>query len=295
MFQRIALIVLAAIGLQQSGQTPLRVNVDLVNVPFSVTDRNGHLVSGLKKEDIAVEEDGRKQDIQHFIQENELPLTLGVLVDKSPSVGRVFAEEKAAAVSFLDTILKSGDLAMVISFDRVVTLEEDFTENKRALRTAINNLTVGNGTSVYDAIYLACKDQLSKQAGRKAVILISDGEDTSSKLRLNEALLAAHQSDVVIYSISNRIGGFFNDPGNGSPDTLKRLSLETGGTLFFVGGRTELRETFAQIADELRSQYTIAYNSMNPAHDGKYRRIRIITKDPTYTVKARQGYYAPTS
>src|SRR5215471_12223315 len=155
MFQRIALLVLAAIGLQQAGQAPLRVNVDLVNVPFSVTDRNGHFVSGLKREDVAVEEDGRKQDIQHFTQENELPLTLGVLVDKSPSVGRVFSEEKAAAISFLDTTLKSGDLAMVISFDRTVTLEEDFTESKRALRTAINNLTVGNGTSVYDAIYLA--------------------------------------------------------------------------------------------------------------------------------------------
>ena len=166
MFQKIALLILAAIGLQQAGQTPLRVNVDLVNVPFSVTDRNGRFVSNLKKEDVAVEEDGRKQDIQHFTQENELPLTLGVLVDKSPSVGRVFAEEKAAAISFLDTTLKSGDLAMVISFDRIVTLEEDFTENKRALRSAINNLTVGTGTAVYDAIYLACKDQLSKQAGR---------------------------------------------------------------------------------------------------------------------------------
>jgi Ca-activated chloride channel homolog len=183
-------------------QTPLKVNVDLVNVLFSVIDRTGRFVSGLKRDDFAIEEDGRKQDIQRFSQENERPLTLGILVDKSPSVGRVFADEKNAAISFLDITLKAGDLAMVISFDRAVTLEQDFTESKRLLADAINSLTLGTGTSIYDAVYLACKDQLSKESGRKAIILISDGQDTASKVRLNEALVAAHQSEAVIYSIS---------------------------------------------------------------------------------------------
>ena len=135
---------------------------------------------------------------------------------------------------------------MVISFDRTVTLEEDFTENKRALRDAINSLTVGNGTSIYDAVFLACQDQLSKEGGRKAIILISDGQNTTSKVRLTEALVAAHQSDAVIYSISNRIGGFFDIRGSGDPESLKRFSLETGGTVYFFGGRSELTAVFAQ-------------------------------------------------
>jgi len=290
MRQKIAMLLLVVIV-----QTPLKVNVDLVNVPFSVTDRSGRFVSGLKQEDFAIEEDGRKQDISRFNQEDAGSLTLGILIDASGSVARVFPDEKAAAISFLDTTLKAGDLAMVISFDRTVTLEQDFTESKRALREAINGLKIGPGTSIYDAVYLACKDQLSKQGGRKAIILISDGQDTTSKVKLTEALLAAHRSDAVIYSISNQIGGFFSVPGSGGPETLKRFSLETGGTIFFVGGRSDLTEAFAQIAAELRSQYTLAYTSSNSARDGRYRHIRIITKDPTYTIKARQGYYAPAS
>jgi VWFA-related protein len=296
MLQKISFLLLAAIAIRQvEPQTPLKVNVDLVNVLFSVTDRSGKFVSGLKQEDIAVEEDGRKQDILRFSQENQRPLTLGVLIDISPSVGRVFNDEKAAAISFLDTTLRPGDLTMVISFDHTVTLEEDFTEDKKVLRNAISKLNVGNGTSIYDAVYLACKEQFGKQAGRKAIILISDGQDTTSKIRMNEALLAAHQSDAVIYSISNRLGGFFDVPGSGAPATLKRFSLETGGTIFFVGGRTELTEVFAQIGEELRSQYSLAYTSSNSTRDGRYRHIRIVSKDPTYTIKARQGYYAPAS
>jgi VWFA-related protein len=291
----IAILMLPAAVLPQTPQAPLRVNVDLINVSFSVTDRTGRFVPGLKQEDFAVEEDGRKQDITRFSHENELPLTLGMLIDKSPSVGRVFADEKAMAISFLDSALRSGDLAMVISFDRTVTLEEDFTDNKRALRRAIDGVQIGNGTSIYDAIFLACDEQLKKQGGRKAVILISDGQDTTSKLKGNEALLSAHQSDSVIYSISNRIGGFFNISGTGDPGTLKRFSLETGGTVFFVSGRSDLSEVFAQITDELRNQYTLAYVSSNGERDGKFRKIRIVPKDTTYKVKARQGYYAPSS
>jgi Ca-activated chloride channel family protein len=276
-------------------QAPLRVDVDLTNVSFSVTDRMGRFVSGLKQDDFAIEEDGRKQEITRFSRENELPLTIGMLIDKSPSVGRVFGDERATAISFLDATLRNSDLAMVISFDRTVTLEEDFTDSKRALRRAINGVTIGNGTSVFDAIYLACNDQLKKETGRKAIILISDGQDTTSKVRINEALIAAQQSEAVIYSISNRIGGFFDDHGSGDPETLRRFSLETGGTVYFVSGRSDMTEVFSQIADELRSQYTLAYSSSNSARDGKFRKIRIVTKDSTYKVKARQGYYAPSS
>jgi VWFA-related protein len=306
MLRKALLIMVAATVIQQTPpQTPLRVNVDLVNVSFTVTDRGGRFVSGLKQNDFTLEEDGQAQEIQRFSQESERPLTIGVLIDKSPSVGRVFADEKAAAISFLETTLKTGDLAMVISFDRTVTLEEDFTEEKRPLRTAIDSLTVGNGTSVYDAIYLACKEQLPKEGGRKAIILISDGQDTTSKVQQTEALVAAHQSDAVIYSISNRIGGFFGNRGNGNwgngnrgngnPETLRRFSLETGGAVFYVGGRSDLTEVFSQISEELRSQYSLAYVSANAVRDGRYRRIRIIPKDSAYKVKAREGYYSPST
>src|SRR5262249_51298895 len=191
-------------------QDTLKVSVDLVNVPFSVTDRHGKFVSGLTAKDFAVEEDGRHQEIRNFARENELPLTLAMLIDTSPSVRPVFDEEKATANAFLESILRSKDLALVIGFDRSVTLVQDYTENIRLLRKAIDELETGGGTSVYDAVYLACKDKLSTEAGRKAIILISDGEDTTSKVKFNEALISAHQSDTVIYAISNSVrGGLF--------------------------------------------------------------------------------------
>jgi Ca-activated chloride channel family protein len=297
MLRRYCVLLLAAVvsPVLILSQTPLRVNVDLANVSFSVTDHTGRFVSGLKQDDFTVEEDGIKQEINRFSRENELPLTIGMLIDKSPSVGSVFGDERSTAISFLDATLRSNDLAMVISFDRTVTLEEDFTGNKQALRRAINGVTIGNGTSVYDAVFLACDEQLKKESGRKAIILISDGQDTTSKVRINEALTAAQRSEAVIYSISNRVGGFFNERGSGSPETLKRFSLETGGTVYFVSSRSDLTEVFGQIADELRSQYSLAYVSSNPARDGKFRRIRIVPKEATYKVKARQGYYAPSS
>jgi Ca-activated chloride channel family protein len=275
-------------------QSTLKVNVDLVNVLFTVTDGKGRLVSGLTKEDFLIEEDGRKQEIYRFSRENELPLTLGLLVDTSASVSRVFGDEKETAINFLESTLKSGDLAFVIGFERFVTLAEDFTDDPRRLRTAINSLVIGQGTSIYDAVYLACKEMLDKESGRKAIILISDGQDTTSKVRFNEALLAAYNSDAVIFSISNRIGGFFDIRGTGSPETLREFSSETGGTVFFVGGRSDLTRVFEQIAAELRSQYSLAYVSSNPARDGKYRKIRIIPRDPGFKIKARSGYYAPT-
>ena len=216
-----------------------------------------------------------------------------ILVDKSPSVD-VFGDERSTAIWLVDAAVRSNNIAMIISFDRTVTLEENLTSNEQALGPAINSVKIGNGTSVYDAVFLACDEQLKKQSGRKAVILISDGQDTTSKVRITEALTAAQQSEAVIYSISNRIGGFFNERGSGSPH-FKRFSLETGGTVYFVSGRSDLTEVFTQISDELADQYTLAYVSSNTARDGKFRRIRIVPKGATYKVKARQGYYAPSS
>src|SRR5438094_4818921 len=289
----------------QSGQDTLRVTVDLVNVQFSVTDRHGRFVPGLTAQDFKVEEDGRRQEIRNFARENELPLTLALLVDTSPSVRPVFDEEKMTAEAFLESILRPKDLALIMGFDRSVTLVQDYTDNVKLLRRAIDELEIGGGTSIYDAVYLASKEKLHEEAGRKAIILLSDGEDTTSKVKFPESLVAAHQSDTVIYGIFNSVrGGFFpygrrrNGPifGNGGDlGTLKKYSEETGGSTFVVSDENGFRKIFDQIAQELRSQYSLGYVSLNTARAGKYRQVKITARESGYTVKARKGYYAPKS
>jgi len=280
-------------------QSTLKVNVELVNVLFSVTDRHGRFIPGLTEKDVLVEEDGRRQEIRNFARENELPLTLAMVIDTSPSVRPVFDEEKLTANGFLESILRPKDLALVIGFDRSVTMVQDYTENARLLRRAIDELEIGGGTSIYDAIYLACKEKLSEEAGRKAVILISDGEDTTSRVRMSEALVAAHQSDAVIYAISNSLRGFFSYGrrgarlgGSGDIATLKKFSDETGGTTFVVSEQESFKKIFDQIAQELRSQYSLGYVSTNTEKDGKFRQIKIVPRNSSYSVRARKGYYA---
>jgi VWFA-related protein len=275
----------------EAPQLTIKVGVDLVDVLFTVTDRRGRLVSGLTKADFAVEEDGRKQEILHFSKENELPLTLAMVIDASPSVQPVFNTEKHTATLFLRSILRPIDLALVIGFDRSVTLMEDFTQDSARLDAAIRDLEIGAGTSLYDAVYLAAKDRLSSEAGRKAIILISDGEDTTSKLKSSDALTAAHQSDAVIYSVyitpprrSGRRRGL---------ETLWRLSEETGGGFYSLNDETDFESVFNQIGQELRSQYSLGYRSTNTTRDGKYRRIRILSKNRSLNIRARMGYYAP--
>jgi Ca-activated chloride channel homolog len=295
----LAVIVLSgfpAVIESQGSQDTLKVSVDLVNVQFSVTDRRGRFIPGMEMKDFVLEEDGKRQEILHFARENELPLTIGMLIDTSPSVRPVFDEEKDTAVSFLESILKPNDLALVIGFDRSVTLVQDFTDRARSLKTAINDLQIGGGTSLYDAIYLACKEKLGYEAGRKTIILISDGEDTTSKTKFFEALVAAHQSDTVIYTISNSQRGFFSrggTVGGGDPGTLRKFSEETGGATFFVDRGNTFKKIFDQIAQELRSQYSVGYISTNSNKDGKFRQIKIVPRDSNYIVRARKGYYAP--
>src|SRR6516225_1448859 len=242
----------------RAAQDTLKVAVDLVNVQFSVTDRRGHFIPGLTAQDFKVEEDGRRQEIRNFARENELPLTLALLIDTSPSVRPIFEEEKITAVGFLESILRPKDLALVIGFDREVTMVQDYTENANLLKRAITGLEIGGGTSIYDAVYLASREKLHDEAGRKAIILISDGEDTTSKIRLNEALVAAHQSDTVIYAISNAVSGGFFPYGRrgrmggfgGDLGTLRKFSDETGGSTFVVNNENNFKKVFDQIAQE---------------------------------------------
>jgi VWFA-related protein len=305
LMKRVVLLTLAVAAVVYAGAEPqmtVKVGVELVNVLFTVNDRKGHLVSGLSREDFLIEEDGRKQDIQFFSRENELPLTLGLVVDTSPSVRNVFDQERAAANRFLAQVMRPKDLAMVIGFDKSVTLVQDFTEDHRLLERSIDSLELGpimdGGTSLYDAVYLATREKLRAETGRKAIILISDGDDTTSKVRDEEALKAVHDADSVVYSLA--VGGRWPGMrryrgaalGLGNHGSMKRLSEETGGTFFDISSRKELTDAFGRINDELRSQYSIGYVSLNTSRDGKYRRIKIIPRDATYRIQARKGYYA---
>jgi len=292
----VLLALAVALGARAAySQFTLKVGVDLVNVLFTVTDGKGRLIPDLGPRDFTVEEDGRKQDILNFARENELPLTIALLIDTSPSVRSVFNEEKVTAVNFLRNVMRPSDLALVIGFDQSVTLVQDYSEDMNSLERAIDTLELGGGTSVYDAVYLACEEKLAQEAGRKAIILISDGADTTSKVKFAEALRAAHKSNAVIYSISNSDRGFFGRSrafGDGDPSTLKQFSEETGGGVFFLENVDGFKKIFDQIARELRAQYSLGYISTNTAKDGKYRRIKITPRDSKYKVQARKGYYA---
>jgi Ca-activated chloride channel family protein len=295
----VIILTLLVFSTVRAEQFTITVGVELVNVLFSVTDDRGRFVSGLGPEDFVVEEDGELQEVLYFARENELPLTLALLLDTSPSVRPVFEEEQRTAVAFLESILRPQDLSLLIGFDRLVTLVQDFTESPSLLAEAIYSLQIGSGTSVYDAVFLASEDKLRDEAGRKAIILISDGEDTTSRVQLNEALIAAHQADAIVYSISNslqRRRGFFGrrGPASGDIQTLEELSEETGGAVFVLEAQDEFDSIFAQIAEELRTQYSLGYVSTNPARDGKYREIQIRPRDRNLRVRARRGYYAPS-
>src|SRR5205823_10738879 len=215
--------------LSQKSRSPdddqtLRVSVDLVNVLFTVTDNNGRLITNLNKEDLLVDEDGRKEQITYFSKEVTLPLTLAILIDTSPSVESILGLEKETAIEFLQTVLRKEDLALVMNFDRSVSLLQDFTSDTRRLNKAIQSVSIGSGTSVHDAVFLACDEKLKHETGRKAIILISDGGDTTSKLRIKDGVESAQRADVIIYAISNRVGGFFFGGYGADDGTLKKYA-----------------------------------------------------------------------
>jgi VWFA-related protein len=280
----VSLVLLTALATAAPpSQFRIEVAVDLVNVNFSAMDNRGRMIPGLMAGDFMVEEDGKVQTVTAFAREHELPLTLALLVDISPSVEDVFDEEKLTASRFLKSVLGPRDLALVISFDRDATLVQDFTEDLTSLQTAVHDLKLSKaGTSLFDAVYLAAQEKLAREAGRKAIVLISDGEDTTSIYNASKAMIAAHKSNAVIYTISNA----------GNSGTLRRMAEETGGAFFRIRREGDFEKIFEQIALELRTQYSIAYHSTNSVHDGAFRRIKIIPKNSDITVRARRGYYA---
>src|SRR3984893_15096393 len=283
----------------------IRIQVNVVNLFATVRDKHKAIVTGLKQDDFQVFEDGHEQEITNFSAESNLPITLGILIDTSGSEYYTLNAEKEAASRFLARVMRKGDLAMVMSFDTDVDLLADFTEDRSRLDRAINRAQInapgsgaiiaqgplptsgGGGTDFYDAVYLAAHDKLSSEAGRKAIVVLTDAEDTGSKLNLQDAIKAAQRRDAVVHILLVAADG-------GDQSVAKRLTDETGGRMIVVRSEKNLEQAFDQISEELRSQYTIGYVPSNKARDGSYRKIRVDMKNKDYSALARRGYYAPT-
>lgn len=301
---------------QQSTET-LKVNVNVVQLFFNVKDKRGALIPGLTKDVFEVREDGAPQTIKYFAAESNLPLTLGILIDSSGSQRNVLDMEKEVGGAFLKQILTDKDLAFVIDFNVDSSLAQDFTRDVSRLQKAMNSVKINSGvtmptlpgagggpvptaatrgTVLYDAVYLSSHDMLAKEVGRKAMILLTDGQDEGSQLKLQDAIEAAQKADSIVYVLLCADRGFYGIQGgfySGEGD-MRKLTEQTGGRVINVGNKFDkLREAFDQIAAELRSQYNIGYTPTNAKLDGTYRKLEIKYKEnDKYKIQARAGYYA---
>ena len=294
----------------QQGQEPVfRKNVNLVTVYFTVKDKHGALAPNLTKDAFQLTEEGKPQTIKYFSAESNQPLTLGILIDSSGSMQNMLPEEKVVGADFLRSVITDKDLAFILSFDISVDLLQDLTSDvhqlNRGLEKARINVGSGGGggvpgigqgpipishpkgTLLYDGIFLASDEMLSKQVGRKAVVVLTDGVDQGSREKLKDAIEAAQKADAICYVL------LISDPRYGSDaHDMSQLAEQTGGRMITVNNPNKLGEAFKQISNELRSQYSIGYSPSDSKHDGSFRKIEIKAKD--YKIQARKGYYAPS-
>ena len=297
----------------------LKMNVNLVDLFFTVKDKNGLLVPHLTRNDCTISEDKAPQTLKSFVAETDQPLTLGILLDTSGSQQRVLPLEQDVGAQFLQRVLRSKDEAFLVSFDVDVDLLQDFTNSPRQLAHAMSKAeintaggnggagipgagggtvpTVGDpkGTLLYDAINLASNEKLNQESGRKAMIILTDGEDEGSRTKIGEAIAAAQKSNVIIYVIliaDREFYGGYNF-GYSGYSAAKRLSDETGGRLIDVGNNgKKLEAAFQQIEDELRTQYVASYTPSNSKLDGTFRHIAVQCQGDGLKVQVRRGYYA---
>jgi Ca-activated chloride channel homolog len=268
--------------------------VNEVRVVFTVTDRHGRYIKDLKSSDFKVIDDQKLAEMRSFHNETDLPLQVGLLVDASNSVRDRFKFEQEAAIEFLNSIIRRGyDTAFVVGFDATPEVTQDFTDNTEGLSAGVRMLRAGGGTAMYDALYFACRDKLMKreQAGpvRRAIILLSDGDDNLSHVTREEAIEMAQRAEVIVYTISTNISGV-KDKGD---KVLERIAEATGGRAFFPFQMREVSDSFLSIQEELRSQYAVAYRPADFVADGRYRTIEIIAQEKGLKVRTRKGYYAP--
>jgi len=290
----------------------IRVDVNVVNILCSVRDGKGALIPNLAKEDFLISEEGKPREIRYFARQTDLPLTIGLLVDISGSQKNLLETEKRTADAFFTKVLTKKDLAFLISFGPDAELVQDSTNSIQLLRRGLESLrirqdfsgaypgpvptaTKPRGTVLFDAVYLASIEKLRSEAGRKAVVIITDGVDVGSRVKLSQAIEAAQKADAIIYSIHYADPRAYGFPaygvGAGESD-LKRMAEETGGRLFRADRKYTLERIFQEIQDEMRSQYAIGYVAESDLPPGAYRRVDVRTKDRKLKVQARKGYYS---
>jgi VWFA-related protein len=290
----------------QAGAT-ITSNTTLVNIFATVRDKNKKIINDLKQEDFKLQEDNTDQKISFFSKESTLPITLALLLDTSGSEQNMLGAIQEAGSSFLARVLRKGDEALVMSFDSDVDLLSDFTDDRAILDRAVHKARVntpgggmiaGNpgpvgtqhvtGTALYDAIYLACSEKLNTEAGRKAIVIVTDAQDEGSRVKIEEAIESAQRTDTVIHIL------LVADPRyGGNMGAAKKLTEETGGRVISVSSERKLAQAFDEISEELRSQYMLGYYPTNNTHDGKFRKIKVETTNRDLKVLARKGYYAP--
>jgi VWFA-related protein len=302
---------------QQDSQEPVatfKARTNVVSLFFNVKDKHGALIPNLTKDDFDIAEDSKPQTIKYFTAESNLPLTLGILIDSSGSQLNVLDMEKEVGGAFLRQILTDKDEAFVIDFNVDASLMQDFTRDVHRLQNALNKVKINTGvtsimpgagggpvptapargTVLYDAVYLSAHDMLAKEVGRKAMILLTDGEDEGSQLKIKDAIEASQKADAIVYVLLCADRGFYGGVGLGysGESEMRKLTEATGGRVINVGNKFDkLRDAFDQIASELRSQYNIGYTSTNTKLDGTYRKLEIKNKE-NYKIQARAGYYA---
>jgi len=277
--------------------------VNEVNVVFTVTDKHNHYVRDLKAADIKVLDDRKPpESIRNFASETNLPLRVGLLIDASNSIRDRFRFEQQAAIEFLNQIIHSDrDQAFVLGFDTTPEITQDFTGNTEKLGNGVRMLRPGGGTAMYDAIYGACRDKLlnadklrnASISGplRRAIILVSDGEDNQSRVTRDDAIEEAERAEVIVYAISTNVSG----TKSRGDKILEVIANATGGRAFFPFKIEEVADAFSQIQEELRSQYAVSYKPADFLTDGKYRSIDIEAVNKKYKVRSRKGYFAPKS
>jgi VWFA-related protein len=277
------------------GGTTIRTVVNEVAVVFTVTDKHNHYVKDLTKSDFKVVDDNYPIETFRFRRETDLPLQVGLLIDASNSIRDRFRFEQESAVEFLNQVIRPRfDKAFVLGFDVVPEVTQDFTDNTEALARGVRALKPGGGTAMFDALYYACRDKLLKSpqssSVRRAIILVSDGDDNGSHVTREEAIEMALRANVIVYTISTN----FPSGGNQGDKVLQRIADATGGRAFEPFQLQQVADAFAQIQNDLRSQYALSYTPPNFAHDGRYRTIAISALHKGMKVRSRNGYYAPS-
>lgn len=282
-------------GVAEDPQSRITLDVTRVSILFTVSDKKGRFVTNLAKEDMEVIENKRRQNILEFTAESDLPLRLALLIDTSNSIRDRFRFEQEAAIEFLNSLLRPRqDKAMIVSFDTAAEMVSDLTDDHEKLVKTIRDLRPGGGTALYDAIYFACRDRLMKDQPRhkyrRAIVVLSDGDDNQSRFTREQALEMAQKADVVIYTVSTNIT---RAPTDGDK-ILRYMANETGGVPLFPFKVEDLSQSFENISNELRSQYNLLYRPEPLATDGLFHKIDIKVKGrKDLVVRARTGYYAP--